>query len=130
LYVQAFIKAKINYIQSILDRIPYINDLQTEMIILHGSANSSKINHLLRTVHRDRIRNELQTVDQNWQMAIKAILSPQIDNPLAWKQAHLPIGKVGLTIGIIEDHPDAAYINSHLSTTGLVNKLFNDNDVD
>jgi hypothetical protein len=36
------------------------------MIILCGSANSSKINHLLRTVRRDRIRDKLQTVDQNW----------------------------------------------------------------
>jgi hypothetical protein len=85
LYVQDFMKAKIDNIQSILDRIPYINDLQIEMIILRGSANSSKINHLLRTVRRDRIRNELHTTDQNWQMAIKAILFTQIDNPLAWK---------------------------------------------
>jgi hypothetical protein len=29
------------------------------MIILHGSANSSKINHLLCTMHRDRICDEL-----------------------------------------------------------------------
>jgi hypothetical protein len=48
--VQDFIKAKINNIQSIFDRIPYINDPQTEMIILCGNANSSKINHLLRTM--------------------------------------------------------------------------------
>jgi hypothetical protein len=33
------------------------------MIILHGSANSSKINHLLRTVRRDRIRDELQIAE-------------------------------------------------------------------
>jgi hypothetical protein len=55
------------------------------MIILHGSANSSKINHMLRTVRRDRICDELQTADQNWQMAIEAILSAQIVDPLAWK---------------------------------------------
>ncbi len=61
-----FIKAKIDNIQSILDRILYINDLQIEMIILRGSTNSSKINHLLRTVHQDCIYDELQTVDQNW----------------------------------------------------------------
>jgi hypothetical protein len=59
LYMQDFIKAKIDNIQSILDRIPYINDPQIEMIILHGSANLSKINHLLRTVHRDRICDKL-----------------------------------------------------------------------
>jgi hypothetical protein len=57
--VQDFIKAKIDNIQLILDRIPYINDPQTEMIILHGNTNSSKINHLLHTVRRDRIHNEL-----------------------------------------------------------------------
>ncbi len=50
LYVQDFIKAKIENIQSIFDRISYINDPQTEMIILRGNANSSKINHVLRTV--------------------------------------------------------------------------------
>ncbi len=66
LYVQDFIKAKIDNIQSILDRIPYINDPQTEMLILYDSANSSKINHLLRTMRRDRIRDELEIVDQNW----------------------------------------------------------------
>ncbi len=65
LYVQDFMRAKIDNIQSILDHIPYINDSQTEMIILHGSTNSSKINHLLRIVRRDRIRDELQTVDKN-----------------------------------------------------------------
>jgi hypothetical protein len=63
-------------------------------------------------------------------MAIEAILSAQIDNPFAWKQAHLPIGKVRLAIGIVEDHPDAAYINSRLGTVGLVNKLLGRNDVD
>ncbi len=85
LYVQNFFKAKIDNIQSIVDHIPYINDPHIEMIILRGSANSSKINHLLHLVHQDRIRDELQTADQNWQMAIKAILSPQINDPLAWK---------------------------------------------
>jgi hypothetical protein len=84
-YVQDFIKAKIDNIQSILGRISYINDPQTEMIILRGSANSSKINHLLYTVHRDRIRDELQIANQNWQMAIEAILFAQIDDSLAWK---------------------------------------------
>ncbi len=64
--MQDFIKAKINNIQSILDRIPYINDPQIEMIILQDNANSSKINHPLRTVRRDRIRDELQIVEQNW----------------------------------------------------------------
>jgi hypothetical protein len=33
------------------------------MIILRDSTNSSKINHLLRTVGRDRICDELQTTD-------------------------------------------------------------------
>ncbi|CAM6022397.1 unnamed protein product [Sphagnum balticum] len=99
------------------------------MIILRGNANLSKINHLLRTVCRDHIRDELQTVDQNWQMAIKAIFSAQIGDPLAWKQAHL-IGKAGLAIGIIENHPDAAYISSRLGTVGLSNKLFGHNDAD
>jgi hypothetical protein len=55
------------------------------MIILRGSANSSKINDLLRTVCRDRICDELQTTDHNWQMAIEAKLSAQIDDLLAWK---------------------------------------------
>jgi hypothetical protein len=36
------------------------------MIILRSSANSSKINHLLRILRRDRIYDELQTADQNW----------------------------------------------------------------
>jgi hypothetical protein len=35
------------------------------MINLRGSANSSKINHLFRTVHCDCIRDKLQTADQN-----------------------------------------------------------------
>ncbi len=61
--VQDIIKAKIDNIQSILDCISYINDPQIEMIILRGSANSSKINHLLRTVRQDCIRDELQTID-------------------------------------------------------------------
>jgi hypothetical protein len=33
------------------------------MIILPGSANSCKINHLLRTMRRDHIRDELQIGD-------------------------------------------------------------------
>ncbi len=60
---------------------------------------------------------------------IEAILSAQIDDPLVWKQAHLPIGKAGLTISIVEDHPDAIYINSRLGTAGLVNKLLDRNIV-
>jgi hypothetical protein len=100
------------------------------MIILHDSANLSKINHLLCIVRWDHIHNELQTVDQNWTMAIEAILSAQIDNLLAWKQAHLLIDKAGLAIGIVEDHPDAAYISSRLGTTSLVNKLLDRNDAD
>jgi hypothetical protein len=100
------------------------------MIILRGSANSSKINHLLRTVCRDRICDELQTADKNWQMAIEAILSAQIDDPLTWKQAHLPIDKAGLAIGIVDDHLDVAYINSCLGTASLVNKLLGRNDTD
>jgi hypothetical protein len=63
-------------------------------------------------------------------MAIEAILSAQIDDPLAWKQAHLPIGKAGLAIGIIDDHLDTAYISSCLGTVGLVNKLLGCNDAD
>jgi hypothetical protein len=63
-------------------------------------------------------------------MAIEAILSAQIDDSLAWKQAHLSIGKAELAIGIIDDHPDAAYISSCLSTAGLVNKLLGRNDAD
>jgi hypothetical protein len=63
-------------------------------------------------------------------MAIKAILSAQIDDPLAWKQAHLPISKSGLAIAIVDDHPDAAYISSCLGTTGLVNILLGRNNVD
>jgi hypothetical protein len=59
LYVQDFIKAKINNIQSILNHISYINNLQSEMIILRGNANSSKINNLLRIVRRNRIRDVL-----------------------------------------------------------------------
>jgi hypothetical protein len=130
LYVQDFIKAKIDNIQSILDRIPYFNDLQIEMIILRNYTNSSKINHLLRIVRRDDIRNVLQIVDQNWQMVIEAILSAQIDNSLAWKQAHLSIGKAELAIGIVEDHFDVAYISSRLGTVDLVNKLLGRNIVD
>ncbi|CAK9256717.1 unnamed protein product [Sphagnum jensenii] len=42
LYVQDFIKAKIDNIQSILNHIPYINDRQIEMIILRGSTNLSQ----------------------------------------------------------------------------------------
>jgi hypothetical protein len=42
----------------------------------------------------------------------------------------LLIGKAGLTIGIVEDHPNAAYISSCLGTAGLVNKLLGRNDVD
>jgi hypothetical protein len=63
-------------------------------------------------------------------MAIEAILSAQINDPLAWKQAHLPIGEAGLAIGIIENHPDVAYISSRLGTAGLVNKLLGYNDAD
>ncbi|CAK9193849.1 unnamed protein product [Sphagnum troendelagicum] len=63
-------------------------------------------------------------------MAIEAILFAQIDDPLAWKQAHLPIGKAELAIGIIKDHHDAAYIGSRLGTTGLVNKLLGRNNAD
>jgi hypothetical protein len=63
-------------------------------------------------------------------MAIKAILSAQIDNPLAWKQAHLLISKAGLAIGIVDDHPDAAYISSRLGTADLVNKLLGRHDAD
>ncbi len=63
-------------------------------------------------------------------MAIEAILSAQINDLLAWKQAHLPISKAGLAIGIVEDHLDAAYISSRLGTVGLVNKLFDRNDAD
>jgi hypothetical protein len=100
------------------------------MIILRDIGNSSKINHLVGIVRRDGIRDELQTVDQNWQMAIEAIFSDQIGDPLAWKQAHLSIGKAGLAIGIIKDHPDAANISSRLGITGLVNKLLGRNDVD
>jgi hypothetical protein len=59
LYMKDFIKAKIDNIKSILNRILYINDPHIEMIILRGNANSSKINHLLCTVHRDCIRDEL-----------------------------------------------------------------------
>jgi hypothetical protein len=33
-----------------------------------------------------------------------------------------------LAIGIIEDHPDTAYINLRLGTDGLVNKLLGRND--
>jgi hypothetical protein len=98
------------------------------MIILRDSANSSKINQLLHTVRCDRILDELQTADQNWQMAIEAILSTQIDDLFEWKQAHLSIGKAGLAIGIVEDHFDAAYISSRLGIAGLVNKLLGRND--
>ncbi|CAK9256716.1 unnamed protein product [Sphagnum jensenii] len=63
-------------------------------------------------------------------MAIEAILFAQIDDPLAWKQAHLPIGKAELAIGIIKDHHDAAYIGSRLGTAGLVNKLLGRNNAD
>ncbi len=85
LYVQDFINAKIDNNQSILDRIPNINDPQTEMIIMCGSANSSKINHLLCIVRCDRINDKLHIANQNWQMVIEAILSAQIDDSLTWK---------------------------------------------
>jgi hypothetical protein len=42
----------------------------------------------------------------------------------------LSISKAGLAIGIVKDHLDAAYISSHLGTTGLVNKLFSRNIAD
>jgi hypothetical protein len=61
-------------------------------------------------------------------MAIEAILSAQINDPLAWKLAHLPIGKAELAIGIVDDHPDAAYISSHLGIASLVNKLLGRNN--
>jgi hypothetical protein len=63
-------------------------------------------------------------------MAIEAILSAQIVDPLAWKQAHLLIDKAELAIGIIEDHLDAAYISLRLGTVGLVNKLLGRNEAD
>jgi hypothetical protein len=63
-------------------------------------------------------------------MAIEAIFSAQINDPLEWKQAHLPIDKAELAIGIVNDHPDAAYINLRLGTAGLVNKLLGRKDAD
>jgi hypothetical protein len=42
----------------------------------------------------------------------------------------LLIGKAGLAIGIVEDHPNAAYISSRLNTADLVNKLLGRNDAD
>ncbi len=35
-----------------------------------------------------------------------------------------------MAIGIVEDHPDAAYISSRLGTAGLVNKVLGRNDAD
>jgi hypothetical protein len=100
------------------------------MIILRDTPNSSKINHLFCTVRRDYICDKLQTADQNWQMVIEAILSAQIVDPFASKQAHLAIGKAGLAIDIVEDHFDATYISSCLGIAVLVNKLFSRNDAD
>jgi hypothetical protein len=63
-------------------------------------------------------------------MAIEAIPFARIDDSLAWKQAHLPIGKARLAIGIVNNHPNVAYISSPLGTASLVNKLLDSNIAD
>jgi hypothetical protein len=40
------------------------------------------------------------------------------------------MGKAGLAISIVDDHPNTAYISSRLGTTSLVNKLLGRNDAD
>jgi hypothetical protein len=40
----------------------------------------------------------------------------------------MSIGKAGLAISIVDDHPDVAYINLLLGIAGLVNKLLGRND--
>ena len=112
------IERRIGKVREISDRLPLMQDAQSEFVLLRSCLSIPKIMFTLRTTNPTDHQNLWQNFDNITRETLSRILGVPV-NDCQWKQAQLPVSKGGLGLRAALDHAPAAYITSLLSSQDM-----------
>ena len=88
-----------------------LDDPQVEMHLLRSCLGVCRINHLLRSVPKDNILNQLYRFDDALRSSLGRVIHSTIPDT-SWQQASLPFRLGGLGVKSAVHSADAAYVAS------------------
>jgi len=129
-FCQAHTAARFVKIDSLLEKLPTLNDTQSAMLLLRYSLSFCRAVFTMRTCPSDFIVMQLKALDDKVMSSLRNILDQGLSGS-AITQAALPIRLGGLGLRSAEHHAPAAYIASLANTHSLVTSLctLNNNDI-
>lgn len=101
----------INKAVEMQDKILDLDDPQVEMHLLRSCLGACKVNHLLRTVPKCNLTDQIHHFDKSLRSSLGRIIHSTIPDA-SWEQASLPFRLGGLSIRKTMDSADAAYVAS------------------
>ena len=121
-FVEEKIRNRMEKVQEITDKLPLLQDAQTEFVLLRSCLSMPKMLYVLRTTNPTNLQQLWKEYDDITMEAMVKILGVPLNNT-QWSQAQLPVDLGGLGLRAAEDHATAAYTNSLLSSQDLKQKI-------
>ena len=118
------IEKRVEKIREITDRLPLMQDAQSEFVLLRSCLSIPKIMFTLRTTDPTDHQILWQYFDDITREALTRILGIPV-NDCQWRQAQLPVSKGGLGLRAALDHAPAAYVTSLLASQDLKERILN-----
>ena len=121
-FVEEKIRSRMEKVKLITDKLPLLQDAQTEFVLLRSCLSLPKMLYVLRTTDPTNLQELWRNYDDITREALNKILGVPVNNT-QWKQAQLQVDLGGLGLRAAEDHATAAYANSLLSSQDLKEKI-------
>jgi len=123
--VRALLDAKSEQLDKDLQRVLWLDDMQTGLLLL-SSCVVPRINHLLRTVPPSIIQPHAKRHDESIMATFASMLKPSVMHDMAKAQARLPIRNGGNSLFSAEETSRAAYLAALADTMRVANAMFPD----
>lgn len=123
--VRALLEAKSKQLDKDLQRILWLGDMQTGLLLL-SSCVVPRINHLLRTMPPSVLQPHAKRHDDSVMATFASMLAPSVLHDMARAQARLPIRNGGNGLFSAEETSRAAYLAALADTMRVANAMFPD----
>ncbi len=110
-FISSQVEAVIDKVMEVQEKILELDDPQVEMHLLRSCLGVCRVNHLLRTVPKDNILNQLHKFDDALRSSLGRVIHSAIPDT-AWQQASLPFRLGGMGIKSAVQSVDAAFVAS------------------
>ena len=118
------IQKRIDKVSEISDRLPLMQDAQSEYVLLRSCLSIPKMMFTLRTTDPMDHLQLWESFDTITRESMSRILGSPL-NDIQWRQSQLPTTKGGLGLRAASDHAPAAYSTSLISSQDLKESILN-----